>query len=150
MITSRLATRRRTHLHTGMRLGRIRHPVWLTFKLYRAPRAPSPARSAERLAERARAESWTHEELLAGCLEREVAARQSNGGELRIRTTRFPARQTLEEFHFDHQQSLRRDVIAHLAALDFVEAKDKRRLPRPRGAAGLRSFTYYRLQSTGS
>jgi hypothetical protein len=75
-----------------------------------------------------------------------VAARQSNGGELRIRTTRFPARKTLEEFHLDHQQSF----IAHLGALDFVEAKDKRRLPRPRGAAGFRSFTYYRLQSTGS
>jgi DNA replication protein DnaC len=47
--------------------------------------------------ERARAERWSHEEFLAACLEREVAARQSNGGELRIRAARFPARKTLED-----------------------------------------------------
>ena len=58
------------------------------------------------------------------CLEREVAARQSNGGEIRIRAARLPARKTLEEFDFDHQRSLKRDVIAHLGALDFVEAKE--------------------------
>ena len=33
-------------------------------------------------------------------------------------------RKTLEEFDFDHQRSLKRDVIAHLGALDFVEAKE--------------------------
>src|SRR4029450_13822992 len=92
--------------------------------LCRALKAPSLGRAVERLAEGARAESWTHEEFLAACLEREVAARQSNGGELRIRAARFPARKTLEEFAFDHQRSLKRDVIAHLGALDFVEARD--------------------------
>jgi hypothetical protein len=76
--------------------------------LCRALRAPSLARSIERLGERARAEGWSHEEFLAACLEREVAARQANGGELRIRAARFPARKTLEEFDFDHQASLRR------------------------------------------
>src|SRR4029450_12690415 len=92
--------------------------------LCRALKAPSLGRAVERLAERARAESWTHEEFLAACLEREVAARQSNGGELRIRAARFPARKTLEEFDFDHQRSLKRDVIAHLGALDFVAGKE--------------------------
>jgi DNA replication protein DnaC len=92
--------------------------------LCRALKAPSLAKSVERLAERARAEGWTHEEFLSACLEREVAARQSNGGEIRIRAARFPARKTLEEFDFDYQRSLKRDVIAHLGALDFVEAKD--------------------------
>ena len=53
-----------------------------------------------------------------------MAARQSNGGEIRIRAARFPARKTLEEFDFDHQRSLKRDVIAHLGALDFVEGKE--------------------------
>ena len=92
--------------------------------LCRALKAPSLALSVERLAERARAESWTHEEFLAACLEREVAARQSNGGEIRVRGARFPAKKTLEEFDFDHQRSLKRDVIAHLGALDFIEAKE--------------------------
>jgi DNA replication protein DnaC len=47
--------------------------------------------SASRLAERARSESWTHEEYLAACLQREVAARDAHGGEGRIRAARFPA-----------------------------------------------------------
>jgi DNA replication protein DnaC len=92
--------------------------------LCRALKAPNLAGAVARLGERARADGWTHEEFLAACLEREVAARQSNGGEIRIRAARFPARKTLEDFDFDHQRSLKRDVIAHLGALDFVEARD--------------------------
>src|ERR671935_3286976 len=92
--------------------------------LCRALKAPNLARAVERLGERARTDSWTHEEFLAACLEREVAARQANGGEIRIRAARFPARKTLEEFDFDHQRSLRREVVAHLGALDFIEARE--------------------------
>jgi DNA replication protein DnaC len=92
--------------------------------LCRALKAPSLAASIERLAERARSESWSHEEFLAACLEREVAARQSNGGEIRVRAAKFPARKTLEDFDFDHQRSLKRDTIAHLGTLDFIAAKD--------------------------
>ena len=73
------------------------------------------AAAVDRLAERARSDGWTHEEFLAACLEREVAARAANGGELRIRAARFPARKSLDEFDYDHQRSLKRDVIAHLA-----------------------------------
>ena len=66
--------------------------------LTRALKAPTLRESVPRLAERARAESWTHEEFLAACLQREVAARESHGGEGRIRAARFPARKSLEEF----------------------------------------------------
>ena len=48
--------------------------------LTRALKAPSLREAAGRLAERARAEGWSHEEFLAGCLQREVAARESHGG----------------------------------------------------------------------
>jgi DNA replication protein DnaC len=92
--------------------------------LARALKAPSLAGAVERLAERARAESWTHEEFLAACLQREVAARESHGGEARIRAARFPARKSLEDFDYDHQRSLKREVITHLGTLDFVTAKD--------------------------
>ena len=92
--------------------------------LCRALKAPTMAASIERLAERARSESWTHEEFLAACLEREIAARQDHGGESRIRTARFPARKTLEDFDFDHQRSLKRETVLHLGTLDFVEAKE--------------------------
>jgi DNA replication protein DnaC len=70
--------------------------------LCRALKAPSLAAAVERLAERARAENWSHEEFLAACLEREVAARQDHGGENRIRAARFPARKSREDFDFYH------------------------------------------------
>ena len=92
--------------------------------LCRALKAPSLAQSFGRLAERARQEEWSHEEFLAACLEREVASRSDHGGEHRIRAARFPARKTIEDFDYDHQRSLKRDVISHLGALDFVVGKD--------------------------
>src|SRR5271170_7572259 len=92
--------------------------------LTRALKAPTLRESVERLAERARAETWTHEEFLVACLQREVAARDAHGGEGRIRASRFPARKSLEEFDYDHARGLKRDTIAHLGTLDFVVAKD--------------------------
>jgi DNA replication protein DnaC len=92
--------------------------------LTRALKAPSLAGAVERLAQRARAESWTHEEFLAACLQREVAARESHGGEGRIRSARFPSRKSLEEFDYDHQRSLKRDTINHLGTLDFIAGKE--------------------------
>jgi DNA replication protein DnaC len=92
--------------------------------LTRALKAPSLAAAVERLAERARAEAWSFEEFLAACLQREVAARDSHGGEARIRQARFPARKALEDFDYDHQRSLKREAIAHLGTLDFVAGKE--------------------------
>jgi len=92
--------------------------------LTRALKAPTLREAVPRLAERARAESWTHEEFLVACLQREVSARDSHGGEGRIRAARFPARKSLEEFDFDHARGLKRDLIAHLGTLDFVTARD--------------------------
>src|SRR5438045_3682263 len=92
--------------------------------LTRALKAPTLRESVARLAVRARAESWTHEEYLVACLQREVSARESHGGEGRIRAARFPARKSLEEFDFDHARGLKREVIAHLGTLDFITARD--------------------------
>ncbi len=91
--------------------------------LTRALKAPTLREAVPRLAERARAESWTHEEFLAACLQREVAARESHGGEGRIRAARFPARKSIEEFDFTHARGLKRDLIAHLGTLDFIAGK---------------------------
>jgi DNA replication protein DnaC len=92
--------------------------------LTRALKAPTLREAVPRLAERAREQTWSHEEFLAACLQREVAARESHGGEGRIRAARFPARKSLEEFDFDHARGLKRDLIAHLGTLDFVTNKD--------------------------
>ena len=45
--------------------------------LIRALEAPTMREAVPRLAERARDESWTHEEFLTACLQREVSARES-------------------------------------------------------------------------
>jgi DNA replication protein DnaC len=91
--------------------------------LTRALKAPALRDSAGRLAARALEESWTHEEYLVACLQREVAARDAHGGEGRIRAARLPARKSLEEFDFDHARGLRRDTVAHLGTLDFIAEK---------------------------
>lgn len=91
--------------------------------LCRAMKAPSLAAAAPRLADRAREEGWTHEAFLAACLEKEVDARAAHGGQARIKAAKFPARKTLEDFDFDHQTSVRREVISHLGQLDFVDAR---------------------------
>ncbi|SMD27659.1 IS21-like element helper ATPase IstB [Kibdelosporangium aridum] len=92
--------------------------------LTRVLKAPTLRESVTRLTQRARAESWSYEEFLVACLQREVSARESHGGEGRIRAARFPARKSLEEFDFDHARGLKRDVIAHLGTLDFVAGKE--------------------------
>jgi DNA replication protein DnaC len=91
--------------------------------LCRALKAPALAASVERVADRARTDGWTHEEFLAACLEREVASRQTHGGDARIRAARFPSLKTIEDFDFTHQRSVNRDTIYHLAALDFIADK---------------------------
>ncbi len=101
--------------------------------LTRALKAPTLREAVPRLVERARAESWTHEEFLVACLQREVSARESHGGEGRIRAARFPSRKSLEEFDYDHARGLKRDLIAHLGTLDFVTAKDNVLLLGPLG-----------------
>ena len=80
--------------------------------LSRALKAPTLRESVARLAQRARAESWSHAEFLVACLQREVSARESHGGEGRIRAARFPARKSLEEFDFEPARGIKRNLIA--------------------------------------
>ena len=91
--------------------------------LARVLKAPALRDSAERLAERARTDGWTHQEYLAACLEAEAATRSAHGAQNRIRAAGFPARKTIEDFDFDHQRSAKRDHILHLATLDFITAR---------------------------
>ncbi|GAA3561229.1 ATP-binding protein [Amycolatopsis ultiminotia] len=101
--------------------------------LTRTLKAPSLAAAIERLTERARTEDWSYEEFLAACLQREVAAREAHGGESRIRAARFLARKSLEDFDFEHQRSVQRELIAHLGALDFIAARENAVLLGPPG-----------------
>ena len=88
--------------------------------LARALKAPRIGRVAGRLAERARAEGWDYQRYLAAVLEEEVLARESSGGQLRVKAARLPAVKTLDDFDFTFQRSVRKQLIAHLAQLDFL------------------------------
>jgi DNA replication protein DnaC len=92
--------------------------------LFRALKAPAAARALPALADRAREEQWSYERFAEVLLSTEVSARDSHGGEGRIKTARFPARKTLEEFDFTFQRSVRKTVIEHLGQLDFLHAKE--------------------------
>jgi DNA replication protein DnaC len=91
--------------------------------LFRALKAPAAARAFPALADRAREESWSYEKFVEALLGTEVSARDSHGGENRIKTARFPARKTLEEFDFTFQRSVKKQVIEHLGQLDFLHGR---------------------------
>ena len=101
--------------------------------LFRALKAPAAARALPKLSDRAREEQWSYERFAEALLSTEVSARESHGGEGRIKAARFPARKTLEEFDFTFQRSVKKQVVEHLGQLDFLHAKDNVVLLGPPG-----------------
>ncbi len=93
--------------------------------LARALKAPRIPEAARVLGDRARAESWDYEAYLAAVLAEEVSSRETHGGQARVKAARFPQVKTLDDFDFGFQRSVKRQRIAHLAQLDFLqEAKN--------------------------
>jgi DNA replication protein DnaC len=101
--------------------------------LFRALKAPAAAHALPALADRAREEQWSYERFAEALLSTEVSARDSHGGEGRIKTARFPARKTLEEFDFTFQRSVKKTVIEHLGQLDFLHGRENVILLGPPG-----------------
>ena len=101
--------------------------------LFRALKAPAAARAFPTLADRAREQDWSYEKFVEALLSTEVSARDSHGGENRIKTARFPARKTLEESDFTFQRSVKKQVIEHLGQLDFLHGRQNVILLGPPG-----------------
>ena len=101
--------------------------------LFRSLKAPAAARALPVLADRAREEQWSYERFAEILLGTEVSARESHGGEGRIKTARFPARKTLEEFDFTFQRSVKKQIVEHLGQLDFLHGKQNVILLGPPG-----------------
>jgi len=101
--------------------------------LFRAMKAPAAAKALPKLADRARTEEWTYERFAEALLSTEQSSREAHGGEGRIRTARFPARKTLEEFDFTFQRSVKKQVIQHLGQLDFLAGRENVVLLGPPG-----------------
>src|ERR1700728_4322165 len=93
--------------------------------LFRSLKAPAAARALPGLADRARDEQWSYERFAEVLLGTEVSARESHGGEGRIKAARFPARKTLEEFDFTCQRSVKKTIVEHLGQLDFLHARER-------------------------
>ena len=87
----------------------------------KAPRITEPA---ARLADHARDAGWTHEDYLAAVLEREVAARNASGTQLRIRAAQMPAVKTIEDFDFDQQPAARTPVQALASGAYLAEHRN--------------------------
>ncbi len=92
--------------------------------LFRALKAPAAARALPKLAERARAEEWSYEKFAEALLGTERSSREAHGGESRIRSARFPSRKTLDDFDWSFQRSVKKEVVLHLAQLDFLLGKE--------------------------
>ena len=101
--------------------------------LFRQLKAPAAASALPKLADRARVEEWSYERFAAALLKTETDSRDSHGGQARIKTARFPARKTLEEFDFAFQSSLRREQVLHLGQLDFLHGRENVVLLGPPG-----------------
>jgi DNA replication protein DnaC len=101
--------------------------------VFRALKAPAAARALPKLAERARAEEWSYERFAEALLQTERSSREAHGGEARIRSARFPSRKTLDEFDWSFQRSLRKELVLHLAQLDFLLGKENVVLLGPPG-----------------
>jgi DNA replication protein DnaC len=96
----------------------------------KAPRIPSAAKT---FANKAADEGWDHAQFLAAVLAEEVAARETHGGQARIKAARFPAHKTLEEFDFAFQSSIKKTTIVHLGQLDFLHGRENVVLLGPPG-----------------
>ncbi len=101
--------------------------------LFRSLKAPAAARALPKLAERARAEEWSYERFAEALLGTERSSREAHGGESRIRSARFPSRKTLDDFDWGFQRSVRKEVVLHLAQLDFLLGKENVVLLGPPG-----------------
>ena len=91
--------------------------------LARVLKAPALRDSAERLADAPAPTAGPTRNTSPPAWKSEVATRSAHGADNRIRAAGFPARKTIEDFDFDHQRSVKRDHILHLATLDFITAR---------------------------
>src|SRR3954464_1052684 len=89
-----------------------------------ALKTPRITEAAGRLADHARDAGWTHEEYLAAVLDREVAARNASGAQLRIRAAGLPAPKTLEEFDWNAQSAVRPQIAALASGGFLTEARN--------------------------
>ena len=73
------------------------------------------------LLDTARDQGWSHTRLLATLVSEEAAATRDRRLAARLRFAHLPARKTLDEFDFDFQPTVDRELISDLTALRWVD-----------------------------
>ena len=101
--------------------------------LFRALKAPAAARALPALGRPGPRGGLELRAVRGALLGTEVSARDTHGGEGRIKAARFSARKTLEEFDFTFQRSVKKTVVEHLGQLDFLHARENVILLGPPG-----------------
>jgi hypothetical protein len=101
--------------------------------LFRALKAPAAARALPAVADRARDEGWSFERFAEVLLSTEVGARDSHGGEGRIKTARFPARKTLGQLRRRQTRRRRPCVAQESGRAVMPDVPPHRELPSVRG-----------------
>jgi DNA replication protein DnaC len=89
-----------------------------------ALKAPRITEAAARLADHARDAGWTHEEYLAAVLDREVAARNASGAQLRIRAAGSPQGRPSGSSTGTAQPAVRQQVAALASGGFLTEARN--------------------------
>lgn len=77
-----------------------------------------------KLDEAARDDDITYLDFLHNLLAEEESARKRRSEQTRLKLSKLPSRKTLDEFDFDFQPSIDRDMINELSTLVFVERNE--------------------------
>jgi hypothetical protein len=102
----------------------------------RGVRSPATTRSShERGDVGARAPVPSYEQFAAALLRTETDSCDPHGGRARIKQARFPQQETLEEFDFSFQRSIKRTEVVHLGQLDLLHGNETVVLLGPPGTA---------------
>jgi DNA replication protein DnaC len=73
------------------------------------------------LADKAKAEGWSHVEYLAQVVAEQSSATRNRRLQARLRYARFPYRRSIEDFDFSFQPSVDAKLVEDLASLRFVQ-----------------------------
>lgn len=86
-------------------------------------RMPAVDKQYRSLAREAEERNLSYEEYLLALLEVEVATREENQRQRRLKQAKFPVQKTLDMYDFSLMPSLNRNRFLTLAKGDFVEKK---------------------------
>lgn len=86
----------------------------------KALKLPGMARVFRDLARQARESGWLPEEYLLELLDAEMGSRAENVSKQRRQEARFPVEKTLDDFIFDAQPHLDRDLVMRLSRCEWV------------------------------